>query len=84
MSRKTALPNQLSKEQMQFWLANTNLTMDQITDWYKQFYEFAQANQNKLDKDNFVKFFVKLEHSNNKSKRAAEEKYYGAIFKGKN
>ena len=70
------MPKELTEEQMKFWLANTNLNKEQLNEWYKSFIEFAQKNE-KLDKENFIKFFEKLHHTGKNA-----ESFYELAFKG--
>ena len=56
------IPATLSEDQIQFWLANSSLTREQVVDWYKAFHEYSLKNAG-LDKDSFVKFFGQLKHT---------------------
>ena len=69
------MPKELTEEQIKFWLANTSLTRDQLLSWYKSFFEFSLAND-KLDQENFVKFFDKLQH-----KGTNAQAFYKLAFK---
>ena len=75
-SNKT-MPKELTEEQIKFWLANTNLSREQLIDWYKSFVEFSQNNE-KLDQDNFTKFFDKLQHKGQNA-----QNFYKLAFKSK-
>ena len=70
-----SMPKELTEEQIKFWLANTSLTRDQLISWYKSFVEFSLTND-KLDQDNFVKFFDKLQHKGTNAKA-----FYKLAFK---
>ncbi len=70
------LPKALTDEQINFWIANTELTKEEIMKWYASFEEFSTKNAS-LDKENFIKFFEKLKHS----KKPAQE-LYEILFTG--
>lgn len=70
------LPKELPEDQIKFWLANSSITREQLMEWYKTFCEFAKAN-NRLDKENFVKFFDKLNVKKNNA-----DTFYKLAFKG--
>ncbi|CAF0779606.1 unnamed protein product [Brachionus calyciflorus] len=71
---KIEIPKNLTEEQIKFWLANTELTREQLIQWYTDFNDFAHKNQ-KLDKENFVNFFKKLHH-----KKKDGESFYRLAF----
>jgi len=73
------LAKSLSDEQMKFWVANTSLTEEQIQQWYVEFQEHSQKNQ-KLDQENFIKFFEKLKHKSKSTKTSTE--VFKILFKG--
>lgn len=62
MGKTKPLPPVLSNDQMKFWLANTDLTEEDVNQWYKDFRECSKTND-KLDKANFVAFFKKLKYT---------------------
>jgi Ca2+-binding EF-hand superfamily protein len=60
---KSNLPKKLTDDQMKYWLANTNLTQQEMAEWYDSFVEQAQKTD-KIDKDNFNKLIHKLNVKN--------------------
>lgn len=76
MSSKS-IPKCLTEDQIKYWLANTDLSKDELIAWYASFYEHACKNA-KLDKENFSKFFTKLHHKKNDA-----ETFYKLAFNGK-
>lgn len=77
MSSSSKIPKNLSEEQINFWLANTALTRDELIEWYKTFQDFATKNA-KLDKENFAKYFSKLHYKN---KNTNSETFVNLLFK---
>ncbi|RNA15231.1 neuronal calcium sensor 2-like [Brachionus plicatilis] len=65
--RSKEIPPNLNEDQIKFWLANTDLTKEELVKWYSEFYEYARANSGGLDKDSFIKFFSKLRHKKKNS-----------------
>ena len=72
---KTGLPK-LTEDQIKFWMANTNLSREDLLQWYTSFCDFASKNK-KLDKENFFKFFQQLSHAKRDS-----ETFYQLAFSG--
>ena len=77
MSSSIKIPKNLSEDQINFWLANTSLTKDELIEWYKTFQDFATKNA-KLDKENFSKYFAKLHYKN---KNTNSETFVNLLFK---
>ncbi len=74
------LAKSLPDDQMKYWLANTSLTEEQIQQWYNDFQAHSLKNQ-KLDEENFIKFFDKLKHKSKSTTSSTE--VYKLLFKGK-
>jgi hypothetical protein len=55
----TKLTKDLNEDQIKFWLANTNLTREELLEWYNNF-KNASAKSEKLDRESFASFFKKL------------------------
>jgi hypothetical protein len=53
------LPKKLTEDQMKYWLANTNLSREELIEWYDSFLVEAQKTD-KIDKEQFSKLIHKL------------------------
>lgn len=68
------IPKSLTEDQIAFWLANTDLSREELFKWYADFYEYAHRNSG-LNIDDFIKFFCKLRH-----KKKNSEDFYKLAF----
>lgn len=75
-AKTNTIPNELSEEQIKFWLSNTNLSREELIKWYASFKDFAAKNKN-LNRENFFKFFEQLNHAKKDS-----ETFYKLAFNG--
>ena len=71
------LPKAMSEDYIKYWMANTNLTRDELIQWYASFVE-AAAKTDKMDKATFSKFISKLNVKNKNADTLNE-----LIFSGK-
>ena len=81
MTTKTKVSKKLSEilteDQIKFWLANSNLTRENLLEWYESFKKISTSNE-RLSKENFVKFYEKLQHTKSDS-----DTFLHLTFKGK-
>jgi len=70
------VPPTLTEDQLKFWLAHSNLTREQLLEWYAKFVENSNKNQ-QMDKEQFVKYFGQLD-----SKKGNPEDFAKLAFKG--
>lgn len=76
---KPTVPKELTEEQIKFWLSNTNISRDDLLNWYAKFQDFSTKNK-KLDKENFFKFFEELNHAKRDSETFYQLAFSGIIY----
>jgi Ca2+-binding EF-hand superfamily protein len=53
------IPEKLSEDQIKYWMANTNLTREELLEWYASFFQDSEKIE-RIDKAHFTKLINRL------------------------